>query len=68
MASDIKTILRDLQSGYQSIRDIDHGIPEIDILSDEISDLLIELENQLDEEETETANEIQSENVNKIGG
>ena len=66
MASDIKTILRDLQSGYQSIRDIDHGIPEIDILSDEISDLLIELQSQLNEEEIGTANETQ--NVNKIGG
>ena len=66
MASDIKTILRDLQSGYQSIRDIDHGIPEIDILSDEISDLLIELQSQLNEEEIDTANETQ--NVNKIGG
>ena len=66
MASDIKTILRDLQSGYQSIRDIDHGIPEIDILSDEISDLLIELQSRLNEEEIDTANETQ--NVNKIGG
>ena len=66
MASDIKTILRDLQSGYQSIRDIDHGIPEIDILSDEISDLLIELQSQLNEEEIDTANE--THNVNKIGG
>ena len=66
MASDIKTILRDLQSGYQSIRDIDHGIPEIDILSDEISDLLIELQSRLNEEEIDTANE--THNVNKIGG
>ena len=66
MASDMKTILRDLQSGYQSIRDIDHGIPEIDILSDEISDLLIELQSRLNEEEIDTANETQ--NVNKIGG
>ena len=66
MASNIKTILRDLQSGYQSIRDIDHGIPEIDILSDEISDLLIELQSQLNEEEIDTANE--THNVNKIGG
>ena len=71
MESDLKTILRDLHIVTQSIRDTNHGIPKIDALSCEISDLLIELENQLDEEETDTANESQSENVlkvNKIGG
>ena len=71
MESDLKTILRDLHSVTQSIRDMNHGIPRIDALSSEIIDLLIELENQLNEEENETANETQSENVlsvNKIGG
>ena len=71
MESDLKTILQDLHSVTQSIRDMNLGIPRIDALSSEIIDLLIELENQLNEEENETANETQSENVlsvNKIGG
>ena len=68
MESDSKTIFRELHSIMQVIRDINHGIPEIDALSYEISNLLIELKSQLDEEENDTANETQSENVNKIGG
>ena len=65
------TILRDLHIVTQSIRDTNHGIPKIDALSYEISDLMTELENQLNEEENDTANETKSEkvlSVNIMGG
>ena len=70
MASTLE-IIGELHINIQSMHDINHGNPEIDLLLHEISALINELQESIESEYDNTAEEIQTKKVmenNKIGG
>ena len=70
MASTLE-IIGELHINIQSMHDINHGNPEIDLLLHEMSALINALNEEPIESEYDTAEEIQTKKVmenNKIGG
>ena len=70
MASTLE-IIGELHINIQSMHDINHGNPEIDLLLHEMSALINELQESIESEYDNTAEEIQTKKVmenNKIGG